>query len=133
MKAFYRGEHVVLLWDGLRPLEPGEACLGGRAGLARSGAIIRLRSRAEPGSVPAAPAVSAAPAVDRARCARNDSMIDVTRGSTVTRSAGWGRKFRPIPGWIRRRGYSWPGTRGPHNPRGERHDYLFRVIDGNTS
>ncbi|MFJ6650528.1 winged helix-turn-helix domain-containing protein [Streptomyces sp. NPDC091290] len=38
-------------WSGtpVRSLEPGDARLGRRAGLARSGAITRLRSRAETG------------------------------------------------------------------------------------
>ncbi len=48
--AFYRGEWVVLGWDGsVGPLESGDACLGRRVGLAHPGAIARLRSRAEPG------------------------------------------------------------------------------------
>ncbi|WP_327488248.1 transposase [Streptomyces sp. SLBN-115] len=50
MKTFYRGEQVVLVWGRpVGPLEPGDEGLGRRAGLAHSGAITRLRSRAEPG------------------------------------------------------------------------------------
>nr|WP_234042234.1 hypothetical protein [Streptomyces marianii] len=52
MKAFYRGEQMVLVWDGLsahwtRAMQAWAA----RAGLADPGAITRLRSRAEPDGV----------------------------------------------------------------------------------
>ncbi|WP_329375880.1 transposase [Streptomyces sp. NBC_01351] len=49
MKVFYRGERVVLVWDGLSAHWSRAMRLGRRPGLAHPGAITRLRSRAQPG------------------------------------------------------------------------------------